>query len=149
MRIQRSMVRGIAVLGAAVSAGVMAPTVSSAAPAQESGSTKTQAAAVQTAPTATRGANVTVCKAYGGTIRGCAGFQAYDEILAVCDRRADGRRVVGQAYWAGKIRATVEDRNGATKPCYGKDLSIAEGTAVWVRVWVEGLGFTRWYRGTA
>ncbi len=149
MSIQRSMVRGIAVLGAAVSAGVMAPTVSSAAPAQESGSTKTQAATMQTAPTATRGTNVTVCKAYGGVVRGCAGFQAYDEILAVCDRRADGRRVVGQAYWAGKVRATVEDRNGAKAPCYGKDLSIAEGTAVWVRVWVEGLGFTKWYRGTA
>jgi hypothetical protein len=149
MTIQRSMVRGIAVLGAAVSAGVMAPTVSTAAPAQESGSRANEAANVQTAPTATRGTNVAVCKAYAGTIRGCAGFTARGEILGVCDRRADGRKVVGQLYWAGKVRATVLDRNGAKAPCYGVNLSIREGTPVWVRVGVEGLGFSRWYRGTA
>jgi len=149
MRIQRSMVRGLAVLGAAASAMVMAPTVSSAAPAQASGTTANQAANVQMAPTATTGANAAACLAYRGTVRGCAGFTARGEILGVCDRRADGRNVVGQLYWAGKIRASVLDRNGAKSPCYGLNLSIREGTPVWVRVWVEGLGYSGWARGTA
>ena len=146
MRIQRSMVRGIAVLGAAVSAGVLAPGVSSAAPAQESGR---QAAAVQTAPKAVQGVNAVACIKYAGTVRGCAGFYANDELLIACDRRADGRKVVGQLYWAGKVRASVLDRNGAKKPCYGKDLNLAEGTRVWVRVWVEGIGYSGWAPGRA
>lgn len=148
MRIQRSMVRGIAVLGAAVSAGVMAPTVGSAAPAQETGSRSNEAANVQTAPTAARGANAGVCLAYRGTIRGCAGFAARGEILTVCDTRGDSRKVYGQLYYAGKV-VTLLDRNGAKRPCYAANLSIREGTRVLVRVGVEGIGWSKWARGVA
>ena len=141
MNIQRSMARGIAVLGAAATAAVVAPTVSSAAPTQESGSVTTKAVA--------KSANAGICGKYAGTVRGCAGFRAYDEHLVVCDKRADGRAVVAQLYWAGKIRAAVKDRNGAKSPCYYLDLSIAEGTPVYVRAYVQGLGYTRWDRGVA
>lgn len=148
MNIQRSMARGIAVLGAAASAAVVAPAVSSAAPTQESGSVMTQQATVKKQAVA-KAANAVSCGKTGSIVRGCAGFQAYDELLIACDRRADGRSVVAQLYWAGKIRAAVKDNNGAKKPCYYKDLSIAEGTAVYVRVYVQGLGYSRWVRGTA
>jgi hypothetical protein len=140
MNIQRSMARGIAVLGAAATAAVVAPAASSAAPAQQDSSTTQQAA---------RSANAGICGVYGGTVRGCAGFRAYDEHLVVCDRRADGRAVYAQLYWAGKVRATVKDANGAKSPCYYLDLNIAEGTPVYVRAYVQGLGFTRWDRGVA
>lgn len=148
MKIQRSMVRGIAVLGAAVSAGVMAPTVGSAAPAQEAGSRANEAANVQTAPTAVRGVNAGACLAYRGTVRGCAGFAARGEILTVCDTRGDNRKVYGQLYYRGRV-VTLLDRNGVKKPCYAVNLSIREGTRVYVRVGVQGIGWSRWARGVA
>jgi hypothetical protein len=148
MKIQRSMVRGIAVLGAAVSAGVMAPTVGSAAPAQETGSRSNEAANVQTAPTAARGVNAVACLRYAGTTRGCAGFAARGEILTVCDTRGDNRKVYGQLYYRGKV-VTLLDRNGAKKPCYAVNLSIREGHRVYVRVGVQGLGWSGWARGIA
>jgi hypothetical protein len=152
MNIQRSMARGIAVLGAAAVAGVVAPAVSSAAPVQQGGSTMTRQAdtnSVVSKQAAARSANAGICGVYGGTVRGCAGFRAYDEHLVVCDKRADGRSVYAQLYWAGKVRATVKDANGAKSPCYYLDLNIAEGTPVYVRAYVQGLGFTRWDRGVA
>ncbi|WP_427891696.1 hypothetical protein ACQHIV_03830 [Kribbella sp. GL6] len=134
MGIKGAMFRGIAALGSAVAVGVLVPpAVSSAAPVEVSAA----------------GRDAAVCVTYKGAVRGCAGFQAKGEYLVVCDRSADGRRVVGQLYWAGKVRASVLDRNGAKKPCYGVNLNIKEGTPVYVRVVVEGVGYSTWVRATA
>lgn len=137
MGIRKNVMRGIALAGVAATTAIMAPGASQAAPARETG------------PTAAAGTNAAVCKYYAGTVRGCAGFRAYDEHLIVCDRRADGRSVVAQLYWSGAIRAAVRDTNGAKSPCYYKDLSIAEGRPVYLRVWVQGVGYSSWVRATA
>ncbi|WP_328994168.1 hypothetical protein OG394_07110 [Kribbella sp. NBC_01245] len=136
MSIRRTVIRGLALAGVAATTAVMAPGAN-AAPAREAG------------PTAVTGANASICKAYAGTVRGCAYFRAYDELLIACDRRGDGRSVYAQLYWNGAIRAQVKDRNGATSGCYGLDLSLPEGKAVWVRTYVQGVGFSSWRRGTA
>jgi hypothetical protein len=148
MTIQRSMVRGIAVLGAAASAMVVAPAVSSAAPAAATGTRANEAANVQTAPTAVKGVDAGICGYSGGKQRGCVSFKSYGEILTVCDTRADGRKVYGQLRSGNRI-LTLLDRNGAKKGCYAANLRIPEGTPIAVRVVVEGLGYTRWDYGRA
>jgi hypothetical protein len=78
------------------------------------------------------------------TLRGCAYFEDYDEILRACDERGDGLRVSAQLYWNGATRASVADSNGADAGCGRRDLAIAEDTAVWVRVCVETTGCSEW-----
>lgn len=154
MSIRRTVIRGLALAGVAATMAVIAPGASQAAPAQERGTTQQVAPKPVADPApagtvGTAGADGARCKYYAGTVRGCGYFVAHDELLIACDRRADGRSVVAQLYWSGAIRAAVRDVNGAKAPCYGLDLNLAEGTPVWVRVWVEGVGYSTWDRATA
>jgi len=140
MSVARLVIRTVAVLAVAFGSLLVAPGVSSAAPTAEE---------TTASPTSATGTSVAVCKYYGGTLRGCASFRHYGEILTACDRRADGRRVTAQLYWSGAVRASVYDRNGAASGCTSANLSIAEGRTVYLRVCIGGLGCSSWYRGVA
>ncbi|RZS36835.1 hypothetical protein EV193_10669 [Herbihabitans rhizosphaerae] len=85
----------------------------------------------------------------GGVLRGQGYFYSYGEHLYACDRSADGRTVTSQLYWDGAVRASVADGNGASAGCGHRNLEIAEGKYVLLRVCLSGVGCTAWVRGQA
>jgi hypothetical protein len=75
-----------------------------------------------------------------GVLRGYGTFFASNNHLEACDTSRDGKGVRTELFWSGATRATVGDGNGSTPGCGGKNVSIAEGTAVSLRVCTESIG---------
>lgn len=69
-----------------------------------------------------------------------AGFKAYGEVFTVCDNRSDGKRASAHIGWVGSSASywiKLEDTNGAGNSCARKDLSIAEGETVTVKICIK------------
>jgi hypothetical protein len=112
-----------------------------------------QAASAEAQPGSLAGAGTitgTMANNQLSVVYGYAVFNPNGEHLYACDTRADGRSVTAHAYWNGADRARVTDGNGARAGCGHRNLSIAEGTQVWLALCVQGIGCTSWsYAGRA
>jgi hypothetical protein len=70
-----------------------------------------------------------------GSARGY--FQNVGEHLWACDEAADGKRAITFLYWNGAWRGDVEDTDGANGNCNETNLSIVDGTSVWLEVCIK------------
>ncbi|MGC4939529.1 hypothetical protein [Kribbella sp. DT2] len=120
----KNRVRLAIATGAAVAASCVTATMASAAPLPETPAETTSVQQIQASP-------------------GYVQFNAYGEHLWACDTLADGRWVKAQLKWGSKT-ASVTDTNGSKTGCGHKNLSIKDGTVVYLRIGVEGQGYSAW-----
>ncbi|AIF83073.1 hypothetical protein NTE_00999 [Candidatus Nitrososphaera evergladensis SR1] len=85
--------------------------------------------------------NDIIVKFYGNDVyRGYGEFKASGEHLYACDKKGDGKTVTTWLFWNGEWRGSVSDHTGVKDGCGHKNLSIKEGTSVWLSVCLEGFG---------
>jgi len=70
------------------------------------------------------------------TEKGSVYFDHYGEYLTACDKKYDGQGVRAYLYWSSTKTGKVTDYDsyGGETLCEGVNLSIPEGTTVWLQM---------------